>query len=117
MSDAVLRENLIRLAHTEASLRKHLVPILRRTAMGEGRITFTQNGVVETFGPGLYDRHLIGYRNSKTVQTLASAALSQLSHQGGLTWSEVLDFVNAYVTKNSRGRFTYVQWDSKSYPD
>lgn len=71
-----------------------------------------------------YDCHLIDSRNPKTVQHYALEGLREfvkvLTELGGYdhaSFSEVRSFVNNYVNRKTIGRWKYVSWNSKSYPD
>lgn len=87
---------------------------------GAGKIQVRDNGFKEIYPDPYnqtYDSYLIDHRNPKTVQALAMRALGQLQGKMGLSYSDVVDFVNNYVAENTKGRWTRVIWNSKSYPD
>lgn len=68
-----------------------------------------------------YDSHLICSKNPKTVQRYAVEGLrafvkSVPDHQSLSFW-KVSEFVNGYVNEATKGRWTSVRWNSKSYPD
>jgi len=117
-----LRGKLIRLAYQKPELRPHVLPLLTKRASG-GKVTINRDfdGFKESF-PGydnqVYDSHLIdSFKNSKTVVALAKQGLMEASKKGGMSAGDIFKFLDDYVEKKSNGRFKFVRWNSKSYPD
>ena len=122
----VLRRLAMEFATPEA-LKKYLQEELgggKRATLGRrahsGKVQLRDNGYKviypDPYGQ-TYDSYLIDHKNPKTVQALAMRALADLRNKPGLTSWEVEDYVNKYVAENTKGRWSYVIWNSKSYPD
>lgn len=89
------------------------------------RIDFQYGGSVREIYPDpynqTYDSHLIHSKNPKTVQKFALEGLREfvktVPDYSSLPFSAVCGFVNGYVSSATKGRWTRVLWNSKSYPD
>ena len=111
-------KNLTKQGATEPSASRVAA---RSKAAARPVVQINRQSVVEYFDSSghVYDRHIIdSYKNPKTVVALATAALDILARKDDdLTFSEVCDFVNEHVFNGSRGKWSTVRWNSKSYPD
>jgi hypothetical protein len=66
-----------------------------------------------------YDSYIIDSRNPKTVVKLAQQAMEQWrrANQSSNNYSDLIDFMNGYVKEKTGGKWDYVRWNMKSYPD
>lgn len=123
MSDQILRKALTKLATEVPELRKHLVPILKSAS---SKLEIDQRGwdsfrviYPDPYGQ-TYDSYILTqYGNPKTVIALGKVAIKEwaMKNHGSDDYGDLMDYVNAYVKEKSRGRWDYVKWNSKSYPD
>jgi hypothetical protein len=118
-----LRKALIKLAHDVPALRQHLIPILkvaRNTVLefhrsGDG---FYVKDPSDKYGQ-TYDSYIIHHQNPKKVFALAQQAMEdwRRANHGSNDSSDLMDFINNYVKEKTNGRWDYVRWNMKSYPD
>jgi len=88
-------------------------------------ISFNYNGSVKEVYPDpygqTYESHLICSKNPKAVQRAAINGLRAFVEMhpdySNMSFSTLTDFLNDYVSQATRGRWTSVRWNSKSYPD
>jgi hypothetical protein len=68
-----------------------------------------------------YDSHIIDSRQPKTVQRFALEALRLFVKENpnyrGMSFGDVAKFLGDYVSQKTGGKWSYVRWNSKSYPD
>jgi len=68
-----------------------------------------------------YDSHLICSKNPKAVQRAAMEGLREFvklyPNHSEVSFSTLTNFLDSYVGSATKGRWTHVRWNSKSYPD
>jgi hypothetical protein len=123
MNDQILRKALTKLATEVPELRKHLVPIMKSAYGGKLIVDERSWDSFRVIFPDpsgqTYDSYLIDHRNPKTVARLAQQAM-QLWRKANPSSNDHADletFVDKYVKEKSNGKWDYVRWNSKSYPD
>lgn len=122
MGDMNLRKALTKLANEVPELRKHLVPILK--AASNTKLEFHRSGrgfyvkYPDPYGQ-TYDSYIIHHQNPKKVQALAAQAMEdwRRANPGSNNSSDLMDYLNNYVKTKTNGKWDYVRWNMKSYPD
>ena len=120
---ATFREKLMKVATDNPAIRKYIVPILKSASRGKLEITDRDYDHFYIKYPDTdgqtYDSYIIHHRNPKTVYRLAQAAMQlwQKSNPNSDDANDLMDFINKYVKEKTNGKWDYVAWNSKSYPD